>query len=79
MNDLLIITQGDWNLHLEQLEIVLECLEKAGLKVDAKKSFVGKAELYSARLSRLLDHQNWHLAYTQASTCYVQHSYTKDL
>src|ERR1043165_4172289 len=45
IDDLLILTQGDWNLHLEQLDIVLERLEKAGLKVNAKKSFFGKDEL----------------------------------
>ena len=45
IDDLLILTQGDWQLHPEQLDIVLQRLQQAGLKVNAKKSFFGKAEL----------------------------------
>src|SRR5690348_15885243 len=45
IDDLLILTQGDWNLHLEQLDLVLQRLQQAGLKVNAKKFFFGKAEL----------------------------------
>lgn len=45
IDDLLILTQGDWPLHLEQLDIVLSRLEQAGLKVNAKKSFFGRPEL----------------------------------
>ena len=34
-----------WTRHLEQLEKVLERLQEAGLKVNAKKSFFGRQEL----------------------------------
>jgi hypothetical protein len=42
IDDLLILSRGDWEQHLEHLEKVLA---KAGLKVNAKKSFFGKTEL----------------------------------
>ena len=45
IDDLLILTKGDWNDHLEQLEEVLQRLRDAGLKINAKKSFFGKTEL----------------------------------
>ena len=45
IDDLLIITSGSWTDHLDKLEEVLARLEKAGLKVNAKKSFFGKPEL----------------------------------
>ena len=41
IDDLLVITKGDWDDHLDKLEEVLKCLQKAGLKVNAKKSFFG--------------------------------------
>ena len=45
IDDLLIITNGNWTDHLDKLEQVLIRLQKAGLKVNAKKSFFGKPEL----------------------------------
>ena len=45
IDDLLVITKGSWNDHLEQLDEVLFRLKNAGLKVNAKKSFFGKGEL----------------------------------
>ena len=45
IDDLLIITKGNWADHLDKVEQVLVRLEKAGLKVNAKKSFFGKPEL----------------------------------
>ncbi len=45
LDDLLTITKGDFNDHLQKLERVLDKLNKAGLKVNAKKSFFGKSEL----------------------------------
>ena len=38
IDDLLIVTQGDFNLHLKHLEQVFTRLGKAGLKVNASKS-----------------------------------------
>ena len=38
IDDLLIVTQGDFNLHLEHLEKVFTRLGEAGLKVNASKS-----------------------------------------
>ena len=45
IDDLLIITSGDWNNHLTKLEVVLKRLLKAGLKINIKKSFFGRPEL----------------------------------
>jgi hypothetical protein len=38
IDDLLVLTRGDWNTHLSDLEEVLIRLRKAGLKVNAAKS-----------------------------------------
>ena len=45
IDDLLILTKGSFDDHLEQLEIVLQRLRDAGLKVNAKKSFFARGEL----------------------------------
>ena len=45
IDDLLCITKGNWNDHLEKLEEIFKRLKKAGLKVNAKKSFFGRYEL----------------------------------
>ena len=45
IDDLLIITSGSYADHLEKLGVVLQKLRKAGLKVNAKKSFFAKDEL----------------------------------
>ena len=45
IDDLLIISKTTWDDHLTKLETVLKRLKKAGLKVNAKKSFFGKQEL----------------------------------
>ena len=45
IDDLLILTKSDWPDHLDKLEKVLQKLQQAGLKVNAKKSFFGHAEL----------------------------------
>ena len=45
IDDLLVITNGNWTDHLDKLEQVLLRLQKAGLKCNAKKSFFGKPEL----------------------------------
>ena len=39
IDDLLVLTKGSYEDHLEKLECVLICLQQAGLKVNAKKSF----------------------------------------
>ena len=44
IDDLLIISKPIWDDHLTKLETVLKRLKKAGLKVNAKKSFFGKQE-----------------------------------
>ena len=43
-NDLLILTSSTWEDHLEKLEKVFTCLQAAGLKISAKKSFFGRGE-----------------------------------
>ena len=55
INDLLVITNGDWNDHLNNLEAVLKRLQEAGLKVNAK------IVLWQDCLGilRLLDHSRW--------------------
>ena len=45
IDDVLTITKGDWYDHLDKLEIVLQRLQQAGLKVNAKKSSFGRTEL----------------------------------
>ena len=44
IDDLLIISKTTWDDHLTKLETVLKRLKKAGLKVNAKKSFFRKQE-----------------------------------
>ena len=44
IDDLLIMTKGSWEYHLLQLSKALQRLQEAGLKVNAPKSFFGKAE-----------------------------------
>jgi hypothetical protein len=45
IDDLLILSKGNWSQHLEHLETVFQRLQSAGLKVNAKKSFFGRPEL----------------------------------
>jgi Reverse transcriptase (RNA-dependent DNA polymerase) len=46
LNDLLIIsTESGFDKHLEKLEQVLTCLQKAGLKINAVKSFFARTNL----------------------------------
>ena len=45
IDDLLCITKGTWEDHLEKLEEVFKRLQNAGLKVNARKSFFGRGEL----------------------------------
>ena len=45
INDLLSITHGSLDDHLEKLELILQRLQVAGLKVNANKSFFCKGEL----------------------------------
>eukprot|EP00957_Ditylum_brightwellii_P110992 8464972-Ditylum_brightwellii.AAC.1 len=45
IDDLLLITNGDWDSHLQKLDKMLGRLKHAGLKVHAQKSFFGHQEL----------------------------------
>ena len=45
INDLLILTKGSWQDHLNTLSEVLSRLRDAGLKVNANKSFFGQTKL----------------------------------
>ena len=45
INDILCLTKGTFDDHLEKLERVFVRLQEAGLKVNAKKSFFAQAEL----------------------------------
>jgi hypothetical protein len=45
IDDLLVLSKGSFEDHLLKLELVLQCLQKAGLKVNAKKSFFARPEL----------------------------------
>ena len=45
IDDLLVLTKGSYEEHLEKLEHVLVRLQQAGLKVNAKKSFFAQREL----------------------------------
>jgi hypothetical protein len=44
LDDLLVLTKGDWTDHLTKLEQVLSRLAQASLKVNATKSFFGHTE-----------------------------------
>jgi Reverse transcriptase (RNA-dependent DNA polymerase) len=44
IDDLLIITKGTFEDHIDSLEVVFNRLKQAGLKVNAKKSFFMKSE-----------------------------------
>ena len=45
LDDLLVLTKGSWEDHLEKLEEVLDRIKDAGLKVNARKSFFGEDSL----------------------------------
>ena len=45
IDDLLILTTDSWDTHINQLDEVLNRLQKAGLKVNANKSFFSRSEL----------------------------------
>ena len=45
IDDLLVLTKGNFDEHLERLETVFERLLQAGLKVNARKSFFARGEL----------------------------------
>ena len=45
IDDLLVITNGSYEDHLAKLDVVLQRLREAGLKVNAKKSFFAKDSL----------------------------------
>jgi Reverse transcriptase (RNA-dependent DNA polymerase) len=45
IDNLLIITKGTFEGHIDSLEVVFNRLKQAGLKVNAKKSFFMKSEL----------------------------------
>lgn len=45
LDDLLTITKGSFDDHLQKLHIVLERLRNAGLKINAEKSFFARSEL----------------------------------
>ena len=44
LDDLLVVTKDSFEDHLEKLEVVLDRLQKAGLKVNAAKSTFGVHE-----------------------------------
>jgi len=45
IDDLLVITKGDWQDHLQKLSQVFDRLSEVGLKVNIKKSFFGQTEV----------------------------------
>jgi len=45
IDDLLCLTKGTFSDHLEKLELVLQRLQKAGLKVNVMKSFFARSQL----------------------------------
>ena len=45
IDDLLVVTKGSYEDHLEKLDAVLARLKSVGLKVNARKSFFAKQEL----------------------------------
>jgi len=45
INDRIILTKGSWENHLQQVKVVFQRLQNAGLKINARKSFFGRTEL----------------------------------
>ncbi len=45
LDDLLNLTKGDFDDHLDKLDLTLKKLQEAGLKVNATKSFFARSEL----------------------------------
>jgi len=45
IDDLLCLTKGTFSDHLEKLELILQRLQKAGLKVKVTKSFFARSQL----------------------------------
>jgi len=45
IDDLLCLTKGSFTDHLEKIELVLQRLQKAGLKVNVTKSFFARSQL----------------------------------
>jgi len=45
IDDLLCLTKGSFTDHLEKIELVLQRLQKAGLKVNVTKSFFALSQL----------------------------------
>ena len=45
INDLLMITKGDWSDHLEKMEQTLQKIKDNGLKCNVEKSFFGQIEI----------------------------------
>jgi len=45
IDDLIILTKDSWDNHLKQLQTVFSRLRDAGIKVHAKKPFLGRSEL----------------------------------
>jgi Reverse transcriptase (RNA-dependent DNA polymerase) len=45
IDDLITISKGNWSEHLQHLDVVLQRLKDAGLKINANKSFFDKPEL----------------------------------
>ena len=45
LDNVLVLTTGTWDDHLRKLDVVLHCIAKAGLKVNATKSAFGKTQI----------------------------------
>ena len=45
LDDVLVLTTSTWDDHLRKLDVVLHCIAKAGLKVNASKSSFGIPEI----------------------------------
>jgi Reverse transcriptase (RNA-dependent DNA polymerase) len=44
IDNLLVISKGNWSDHLQHLDVVLQRLQEAGLEFNANKNFFGKPE-----------------------------------
>jgi hypothetical protein len=54
INDLLMLSKGSFEDYFLKLKLVLQCLQKAGLKVNAKKSFFAQPKLSTLVVSNPL-------------------------
>jgi len=63
IDDLLCMTTGTWDDHLNKLDKILARMQEAGLKVNAKKSFFSKDAYSRLQLEAPNENVGWYLIF----------------